>query len=365
VHDALVMGAGLAGSAAACLLARAGQDVLLLDRETGPHHKVCGEFLSVEAIAHLRDLGVDPVALGGVPIDRIRLVSGRIEAEARLPFGAVGLSRHALDEALIASAAAAGARVQRGVKILELDGRIARTSHGDRTARHLLLATGKLPVRERGMASPGRVADGFVGFKMHYRLAPHAARRLAGPIVLVLFDEGYLGLQMVEHGCANVCLVLRRRQLSRIGGDWPALRDWLGRIDALRELLEGAEALFDRPLTIANLAYGAPAHGSFDGEVLRLGDQWGMTASLTGDGMAIALRSGFIAAQSLIAGGDAAAYHRRLDAAIRPQIGRAMLLQNALDRPLWRQAGCRAARLAPPLLTYAARATRLPAWVER
>jgi hypothetical protein len=42
-----------------------------------------------------------------------------------------------------------------------------------------------------------------------------------------------------------------------------------------------------------------------------------------------------------------------------------MLLQNALDRPLWRQAGCWVARLAPPLLTYAARATRLPAWVDR
>ena len=55
--DALVLGGGLAGSGAAILLARAGRSVSLIERETGPHHNVCGEFLSIEARDHLEALG--------------------------------------------------------------------------------------------------------------------------------------------------------------------------------------------------------------------------------------------------------------------------------------------------------------------
>lgn len=357
-----MLGAGLAGSAAALLLARAGRKVLLLDREVGPHHKVCGEFLSVEAVGHLLELGIDPGALGGAPIDRIRLVSGGIDAEAALPFGAFGLSRHALDEALLAAAVAAGAQVERGVRVLELDGAVVRTNRGDREGRHVLLATGKLPVRERGLVPAGRIADGYVGFKMHYRLARSAEERLAGTTMLVLLDGGYAGLQMVEDGRANLCLVVRRAQLARIGGNWRAVCDWLVTCNSLYDMLANAEPLFERPLTIANLAYGPPSKGLDTGPVMRLGDQWGMTASLTGDGMAIALRSAFLAARCITEGQDAPTYHRRLAGEARSQITRAMALQNLLDRPILRQVGCRLARLHPPLLTYAARATRLREW---
>lgn len=358
----LVVGAGLAGSAAACLLAREGRKVVLLDRQTGSHHKVCGEFLSVEAAQHLGDLGLDLCALGATSIDRVRLVSGRNEAEARLPFGAFGLSRHALDEALLALAVEAGAEVERGVRVLELDGAAARTNRGSREGRHVLLASGKLPIRENGAAPAGRSDDGYVGFKMHYRLAAAASRRLAGTILLVLFEGGYAGLQMVEDGRANLCLVLRRRQFVEVGGDWPAVRDLLDETQALRDMLADAEPLFERPVTIANLAYGLPTRDPGDPRVLRLGDQWAMTASLTGDGMAIALRSAFVAARCLVAGEDAATYHRRLAEQARSQILRAMVLQNMLDRPVLRRIGCRLAGAFPSLLTHAARSTRLPEW---
>lgn len=360
--DALVLGGGLAGSAAACLLACAGSDVRLLERETGPHHKVCGEFLSIEAVAHLRQLGLDPLALGAVPIERIRLVSGRIAAEAPLPFGALGLSRHALDEALLDRAEAAGARIERGVRVLELDGHTAHTSQGAREARHILLATGKLPVRGRNTAPAGRAADGFVGFKMHYRLAPAAARRVSGTVMLALFQDGYAGLQMVEDGRANLCLVMRRSHLSRVGGDWRGLREWLDESPHLRSILADAEPLLERPATIANLAYGLPPGDRDTGPTLRLGDQWAMTASLTGDGMAIALRSAFLAARCLEAGEDARTYHRRLAAEARRQITRAMVLQNSLGHRSGRLAACWLARFYPPLLTCAARMTRLPEW---
>jgi flavin-dependent dehydrogenase len=44
-----IIGGGPAGSAAAILLARQGYDVVLLEKDRFPRHKLCGEFLSLEA----------------------------------------------------------------------------------------------------------------------------------------------------------------------------------------------------------------------------------------------------------------------------------------------------------------------------
>jgi flavin-dependent dehydrogenase len=362
VADALILGGGLAGSAAACLIARGGGDVHLLERETGAHHKVCGEFLSVEAVAHLRQLGVEPLDLGAVPIHRMRLVWENREVEAALPFAALGLSRHVLDEALISQAAANGARVERGVRVTELDGHVARTNVGEREGRQVLIATGKLPIR--GEKAPARIANGHVGFKMHYRLAPSAARQLAETIVLALLDGGYAGLQLVENGRANLCLVLRAQAFARLGGDWQGVRACLDGTSQLQRILADAEPLFARPLAIANLGYGPPprGHATDIAGAMFLGDRWAMTPSLTGDGMAIALRSGLLAAGCVLAGESAGTYHRLLAAETRRQIARATILQNGFEAPAFRHAAYWLARLYPALLTHAARATRLPDW---
>ena len=53
-YDAVVVGAGPAGSAAAAMLAQSGRDVLLLEKASFPRSKVCGEFLSGAALEHVR-----------------------------------------------------------------------------------------------------------------------------------------------------------------------------------------------------------------------------------------------------------------------------------------------------------------------
>ena len=68
--DNLVIGGGLAGSMLAIRLAAAGRSVTLLEKERAAHHKVCGEFLSPEAVEYLRQAGVEPLALGAATIRR-------------------------------------------------------------------------------------------------------------------------------------------------------------------------------------------------------------------------------------------------------------------------------------------------------
>src|SRR3712207_4437501 len=113
-EEIVVAGGGLAGAAAACLLAQAGRSPLLIERETAPRHKVCGEFLSIEAQAYLAHLGIGLDELGASRIASVRLIHGRTMAEADLPFEARGISRKVLDEILLDRAASCGARLLRG-----------------------------------------------------------------------------------------------------------------------------------------------------------------------------------------------------------------------------------------------------------
>ncbi len=80
----LVIGGGLAGSMLAMRLAAAGREVVLLEREREAHHKVCGEFLSREAIEYLRQAGIDPLELGARAIDRVRCIPA--SGQSRPPF---------------------------------------------------------------------------------------------------------------------------------------------------------------------------------------------------------------------------------------------------------------------------------------
>ena len=87
----VIVGGGLAGASAALRLAAAGRKVLLLEKSRGLHNKVCGEFLSTEALYYLHSQGIDPEALGAKPLQQLRLASGNSLTEARLPFSALSL----------------------------------------------------------------------------------------------------------------------------------------------------------------------------------------------------------------------------------------------------------------------------------
>lgn len=358
MSEVLVLGGGLAGASAASLLAGAGTQVHLLEREAGPHHKVCGEFLSIEAQRDLERIGLDMAQLGPVPIERVRLISGTRDAEAPLPFAALGLSRKLLDEALLELAAKRGARIERGVRVTQIEGSRIATSHGDCTARHVLLATGKHDVRGAQRNSQ-HGSDAYVGFKMHFRPDKRTRQDLAGMIELVVFRSGYAGIQMVSPDTMNLCLIVRRDRLAAAGGEWSALLAGLIDEPGLARRLESAQPLLPKPLAISGLPYGFVSREA-DG-IYRLGDQAAMTASLTGDGMAIALRSAAMASECVLSDVPPDAYRNRLARAVSRQVRRAMWLQRASEMPLLLALALPAVRTWPRLLSTAAAMTRLPA----
>src|SRR5215831_9755063 len=112
--DALIVGAGPAGSVAGIVLARAGVRVRIVDRSTFPRDKLCGDTVNPGTLALLRRLHMAPgIDTCGLPVRGMRLTGERgVSVEGRYPDGVGGraLLRRHLDWMLLQDALAAGAQ---------------------------------------------------------------------------------------------------------------------------------------------------------------------------------------------------------------------------------------------------------------
>ena len=361
LYPVIVAGGGLAGSSVALRLAAAGREVLLLEKSRAAHDKVCGEFLSTEALQYLSGMGVDAIGLGAVPVRRVRLSRGERLAEAPLPFPAMSLSRRCLDEALLLAAANAGAEVRRGAQVNGVqpgDGGWHVEVGGAEALRctNLFVATGKHDLRR--LPRPEGSHSGLVGMKMYFRLGTAQAAALRDAVELLLFPGGYAGLQPVEGGRANLCLLVERGLLRRFGGGWDALLDHMLRhLPHLRTRLGGAEPLLEAPLAVAAIPYGHVQRHSSPG-LWRLGDQAAVIPSFSGDGMSIALHSAALAAEHFLRGSSEETFQQDLAGQVRARIRLATTLSHLLVSAPWLAT---AAQLFPALLPQVAALTRIPA----
>lgn len=358
--DALIMGGGLAGSMAALRLAGAGRRVVLAEKSRAAHHKVCGEFLSFESLHYFQQQRISVQALGGVAIRTVRLAARDFVAEAELPFAAYSLTRRCLDEELLRRAEQAGAEVLRGTAASQLErapGRwLARLQDGTEIrAADALLATGKHDLR--GWPRPAGTHRGLVAFKMYFQLSAQQQAALGNAVELILFPGGYAGLQPVENGAANLCLLIHEDRLRSLHPGWSAVLAFIvEHAPHLAERLHGATPSLDAPLAASQIPYGFVQRHAPDG-LWRIGDQAAVIPSFCGDGMAIALHSAALASHCLLGGQSAAHYQRRLHGQLASRIWIAARLSQMLVS--FPQAA-RVVRAAPALLPHIASGTRIP-----
>lgn len=356
---ALIVGGGPAGATTALLLARAGLPHLLVERTAEVGDALCGGFLSWRTLDTLAALGIEADALNPAPVTRLRLfASGRV-AEAPLPRPARGVSRHRLDTLLLARAADAGARIERGVAVAEAAPNRVRLRDGSEIeADALFLATGKHELRGLARPEAARGHDPSLGLRLRLPAAAALDRLVGDAIELHLVDRGYVGIVRQEDGSANLCMAIHRSRLAE-SGDPRALLDRLGRDHpALGERLARSEGgAID---AIANIPYGWRQRSGTPG-LFRLGDQAGVIPSLAGEGIGIAVASGVRAACAYRDGGpDAAtAYQQRLSRDLARPLAIAGLVRRGMESPRTARPIATLARSAPRLIDIIARLTRI------
>jgi 2-polyprenyl-6-methoxyphenol hydroxylase-like FAD-dependent oxidoreductase len=311
-YDAVVVGAGPAGSASARGLARRGRRVLLVDRAHFPRPKVCGCCLNPRALATLGRIGLGSLAetLGAVPLSGLELAVGRRRATLDHPLG-VALSRDALDSALIDAAVAAGAEFLPGASAALAPGGL-RLKLGDVMrdvrARFVVSATGLgdglFPADDRATASPGsRIGAGTV-------LDAAPAGYAPGRIYMACGAGGYVGLVVLEDGRLDVAAALDAAAVREAGGP-----------GALAATILAGTRLPEIPGLAVARWRGTPALSGSRGrvavdDVFRVGDSSGYVEPFTGEGMAWALAGGEALAATLADDPDPAARwpreHRRI-----------------------------------------------------
>jgi flavin-dependent dehydrogenase len=361
--EAIVVGGGLAGSAFAIELARHGRRVVVLERTPGPHHKVCGEFLSAEAQTLLAGLGVDVWELGARPSTHLGLEFGNYLARVKLPFRAAGLSRFRLDQALLDAAARAGADVRRGETVTKVEhGRepsVVHTATAAMPATHVALATGKHNLR--GVPRP-QTAN--VAFKMQLRPSAAATAILQRLVHLSMFCGGYAGVCLVEYGIATICWVIEREALGDTAAGWDSHAEFLSQRSAFfAKILTGAAPLWDRPVAVASIPYGFLRSEVIADAIYPIGDQLVVIPSYTGDGTSLALYTGIMAAQAVLGGRSASQFQAAALAKLRPQIAWAKLANVAFVNTTAQRVTAAIARLAPwllpPVSTFIVNRTRI------
>ncbi len=361
-NEVLILGGGVAGCAASIALARKGESVTLIEREVTPRHKVCGEFLSGEALEDLHALGIDVASLGAVPINNVRLAAARRAAEAPLPFPAASLTRRALDTALTAAAIAAGVRVERGRRVQSLNHTTANRWQAmldDGTsyeASTVFLATGKHDLR--GHTRP-KDPEQWVAFKMYFRLSPAQTAELAGASELMLYPGGYGGIQPVEDGIANLCCVVQQRYLPHGSNRWETfLAKMQQDCPHLAMRLEGAEPLLAKPIAITHIPYGYIRRTTDDG-LYCIGDQAAVIPSFTGDGISIALHTARCASSAYIASEPAPIFQAKLRSALLAQMRLAEIAADGLNNSLARAVLPFCLKVWPGVMRVTARLTRV------
>ena len=317
--DVIVVGAGPA-SATACYLARAGIDVLVLEKATFPREKVCGDGLTPRAVKALADMGV-PIGEqdGWLQNKGLRIIGGGVRLELPWPelssYPGYGLVRSRLDfdETLARTAQKAGARLLEGVTVtapvLDDSGRIAGvqarpTGQPDEKERQY---RARVVVAADGNSSRLSLAMGLskrddrplgVAVRTYYTSPRHDDDYLESWLDLWDRDRllpGYGWIFGMGDGTSNVGLGLLNTSASFKNVDYrDLLRRWLAGMPAEWGYTEENRT---EPVRGAALPMGFNRTPHYSRGLLLAGDAGGMVNPFNGEGIAYAMEAGELAAR--------------------------------------------------------------------
>ncbi|HEU4366142.1 MAG TPA: geranylgeranyl reductase family protein, partial [Candidatus Krumholzibacteria bacterium] len=352
--DVAVVGAGPAGAATALYAARAGLDVVLLDRQTFPRDKICGDAVARKSVGHLGDLGILDRVQTSVhePVGRALLASPRgdaIEVDLSSPEEAnphLICRREILDNALV-EAARARTAVLEGARVTDVlrDGpRVTgiafrtRAGAGEIRARAVVGADGfdSVVARRLGLYRHDS-ARWCVATRGYYRGLDVAARTVEIHFLRETLP-GFLWIFPTGDGVANVGLGIVHADLKRRRVGLRAVHEAVLALPRFRDRFRRTERIGG--VVGWNLPAPDPARTLAGDGFMLVGDAAGLVDPFSGEGIGNALDSGKVAAEVLAdVAGDARAVATEYPARLWRAIDAGEIALHYRLRSLARRAG--------------------------
>jgi menaquinone-9 beta-reductase len=326
-YDAIIIGAGPAGCTAAILLAQAGWHVALVEKQTFPRRKVCGECIAAPNLALLDRLGINQAFhdLAGEELRQVALMMGKKTITAQLPampnshyaWGRA-LGREHLDSLLLESAAGAGTEILQPWAVKSISGslgsyacEIAPVSaelhdESKRLRSPIVIAACGSWERQAFMPEekPSPKPGDLFAFKANFR----NSRLPPGLLPVLAFTGGYGGMVLCGSDVLTLACCIRRDELHncriRFG-----MRTAAESVEAyLRASCEGVDQALAQAerqgtwLSVGPLRTGIRLDKA-QHEFFLIGNAAAEAHPIIGEGISMAMQSAWLLCEQLIAQG--------------------------------------------------------------
>ncbi|WP_067031775.1 NAD(P)/FAD-dependent oxidoreductase [Allomuricauda sp. CP2A] len=297
--DVIIIGGGLAGLTSAIHLAQNDFKVLLIEKNSFPKHKVCGEYVSNEVLPYLEYLGFNPFEFGAKRITNFELTTHNNKTiQTELPLGGFGMSRYQMDFQLYKLALRQGVSVVKDTVddvIFEHDVFSVQTKSGQSfTSKITIGAFGKRSNLDTKLQRSFITEKSpYLGVKIHV-----SGDFPENKVALHNFKGGYCGVSKVENDHINLCYITNYKAFKRYKDIDAFQNDVIFKNLALKELFQNSNAEFDKPLTISQISFATK--NPIENHMIMCGDSAGMIHPLCGNGMAMAIRSAQLASGLII-----------------------------------------------------------------
>ncbi|MBB2151227.1 FAD-binding protein [Pedobacter sp. LMG 31462] len=297
--EILIIGAGLAGLTAALHFLKSGFPVTLVEKNTYPHHKVCGEYLSNEVLPYLDWLDLNLSSLAPVAIHRFNFSTNDGQLlQIPLPLGGMGISRYSLDHYLFQEAIARGCQMIHDTVVdLSFEEDIFSLKLASQQlikARIVIGAYGKRDGLDQKLSRHFiQKKSPWLAVKAHYE----------GPfpddlVALHNFEGGYCGVSKVENNKINICYLVDYASFKKYKSIPEHRMQVLYQNPHLKKIFEEMSPLFDQPITIGQISFEKKS--IVENHVLMIGDTAGLIHPFCGNGMAMAIHSAKLCASAVI-----------------------------------------------------------------
>jgi len=297
--DVIIIGGGLAGLCNAIHLSKFGKNVLLIEKNTYPKHKVCGEYISNEVLPYLSFLEINPFDFGAVKIDKFQLSTTNNKLiDAKLHLGGFGISRFQLDYILAEKAKENGVTIlQDTVLETSFENEIFTITTKNNQKFRASIAIGSFGKRslldvklERDFI---KKKSPYLGVKIHVKGVFNSDL-----VALHNFKGGYCGVSKVENDAINLCYITNFSSFKKYKNITDFQENVVFKNEYLKEIFKNSTPLFDEPLSISQISF--ETKNPIENHLIMCGDAAGMIHPLCGNGMSMAIQSAQIASKLIL-----------------------------------------------------------------